>query len=133
MDVILQTHDEHLLALREIERFSDRSGFCCHLVVRAHGFRAQLRFCVEPEPFRAFVEAVERMDRSLTGSARLKPVFEDPFVEITMLGGGKVKVRGDLVAHGELSQRLTFEFLTDQTVLGPFARDLRACMTAPAT
>ena len=133
MDIVLPTQDENYLAFRNVERYSDLSGFGAHLVVRTHGFSASLPFTVESEPFVAFVESLEEMDRSLTGTARLKAVFEDPYIELALDHTGKVRVSGDLVAHGALTQRLQFEFLTDQTLLAPFTRDLRSCLSVRAT
>ena len=133
MDIVLPTHSDNYLGFRDVQRYADHSGFCAHLVVRAHGFRAELRFCVEPEPFIAFIEALELMDRTLSGEARLKPIFEDPFIQLSVGHTGRVTVSGNLVAHGPLTQRLQFAFETDQTALSPFARDLRSCITMAAT
>ena len=129
MDIVLRTHNDSYLAFRDIQRYSDQSGFCAQLVARARGFGAQLLFCVEPEAFTAFVEALEAMDRTLTGEARLKPIFEDPFIHVSVGHTGRVTVSGDLVAYGPLTQRLQFALETDQTALGPFIRDLRSCIT----
>jgi hypothetical protein len=134
MDIVLETNSrDTYLGFRDVQRYSDNSGFCAQLVVRAHGFRAQLLFCVEPGPFVAFLHALDAMDRTLTGTARLKPVYEEPFVEFEVGRTGRVRVSGDLVAHGAETQRLHFEFSTDQTVLRPFARELRSCITMAAT
>jgi hypothetical protein len=73
------------------------------------------------------------MDRSLRGTARLQSIFEDPYIELALDHAGKVRVSGDLVQHGPPTQRLQFEFMTDQTVLAPFARDLRACLSVRAS
>ena len=116
-----------------MERYSDLSGFGADLVVRTHGYSASLPFAVEPEPFVAFVASLEDMDRLLTGTARLKAIFEDPYIELAVDHTGKVRISGELVAHGSLTQRLQFEFMTDQTVLAPFARDLRSCLSVRAT
>lgn len=133
MDIVLRTNDENYLGFRQVQRYSDRSGFGASLVVRTHGFCAELLFAAESEPFVAFIEALEEMDRSLTGKARLEAVFEDPYIELELDHTGKVRVSGDLVAYGSPTQRLQFEFMTDQTALGPFARDLRSCISLAAT
>lgn len=133
MDIVLLTNDENYLGFHQVQRYSDLSGFGAFLGVRTHGFRADLLFMVEPEAFVAFIEALEEMDRSLAGKARLKAVYEDPYIELEVDPTGEVRVSGDLVDHGPPRQRLEFEFVTDQTVLGPFARDLRSCLSLQAT
>ena len=133
MDIILPTYSDDYLGFHNVERYSDRSGFGGRLEVRTHGFRAELSFFVEPEPFVAFIEALEHMDQTLVGKARLKPIFEHPYIDLELDHTGKVRVSGDLVAYGPSTQRLQFEFLTDQTAIGPFARDLRSCLSVAAT
>ena len=111
MEIVLETNSrDKYLGFRDVQRYSDNSGFCAQLVVSAHGFGAQLLFCVEPEPFAAFIDELDAMDRTLAGKARLKPVFEDPFVELEVDHTGKVRVSGELVAHGTATQRLRFAF-----------------------
>jgi hypothetical protein len=128
MDIVLQTNtDDPALALEDIQRFADESGFGCQLAVRSHGFAARTLFTFERDLFDIFRSAVEVMDRSLTGSARLQPRYEDGFIELTMGQAGAVFVSGEVVRHAEFSQLLRFEFRTDQTCLHPLVRDLDAC------
>lgn len=133
MDIVLRTNNrDPSFELRDVERYSKHSGFCAIVAVRVRGFSGELRVCVEPEPFLEFVEALEAMDRTLAGSARLKPAYEDPFVDFVLSRTGTLYVSGELVHYAPATQRLQFEFETDQTVLGPFAQELRACMNAGA-
>jgi hypothetical protein len=127
MDIVLQTNTEDpTLVLENVQRYADASGFGCELLVRSHGFSARASFGFERDVFDIFRSAVEEMDRSLKGSARLQPRYEPGFVELTMGSAGSVFVRGEVVRAAEFSQLLRFEFRTDQTCLRPFVRDLDA-------
>ena len=133
MDVVLQTNDDaKYLALLNVERFSDGSGFCMQLSVRSEAFAGSMQFCFEPSPLEKFVADLERMDRTLTGDARLKPLYEESQVTLEMTHSGGVVVSGDLVQYAGHTHRLQFGFGTDQTCLAPLIRDLRACLVATA-
>jgi hypothetical protein len=134
MDVVLQTHsNEQYLALLNVERFGDGSGFCSQLVVRSHGFAGQQQFCPEVEAFREFMEDVERMDRDLRGAGCLQSCYEPEFVELELTRAGSLWVRGELRGFADEPQSLKFAFRTDQTCLRPLANSLRACFDlAPA-
>jgi hypothetical protein len=134
MDVVLRTHDDaKYLALRNVKRYGDESGYCVDLEVRSGGFAARVLFCFETVPLARFVTALERMDRDLAGAATLQPLHEDTIVITLALDhAGRVSVSGEIVFHAEHLHRLTFGFETDQTCLGPLVRDLKACMVAPA-
>jgi hypothetical protein len=133
MNVVLRTHDDaKYLALLDMERFSDDSGYCADLVVRSDSFAGHMRFCFEPGPLAAFADAVEQMDRDLSGAATLQPLYEETFITLKVDHVGRINVSGELVRYAEHTHRLAFSFTTDQTCLGPLARDLRACMFIPA-
>lgn len=132
LNVVLRTHDERKhLALLEVERYSDASGYCAFLEVRSDNFAGRIRFCFEVEPLRAFIDGIERMDRELAGTATLQSVYEEPWLKLEVDHAGRVSVTGELVWYVDYTHRLRFGFQTDQTCLGPFARDLRACLRAP--
>ena len=99
MNILLPTNDDNRLGFHGVQRYSDNSGFCANLIVRCYGFSGEMLFCVEPHPFVAFVEALEAMDRSLTGRARLKPVYEEPYVELELDRLGRVLVTGELISR----------------------------------
>ena len=133
MDIVLQTHtNEQYLALLNVERFGDGSGFCSQLVVRSYGFAGRQRLCVEVEPFRDFAEAVERMDRDLEGTARLQSRYEPEHMELELTPAGSLWVRGELRGFVDEPQSLKFAFRTDQTCLRTFAENLRACFDLAA-
>jgi len=88
---------------------------------------------VEPEPLLSFLEAVERMDRTLTGSALLKPLFEDHFIQLHLDHAGRATIRGELLEYSASPQHLCFQFETDQTCRAPLAADLRACLQLPVS
>jgi len=56
MDVVLRTNtSDPALALRNVERFADGSGFGALLVVRSRAFGAEQPFHVEPGPLVTFL------------------------------------------------------------------------------
>jgi hypothetical protein len=133
MDIALSSNSPTAaLELREIQRYADGSGFVTLLVVRSGGFAAALPFHFEPPCLTAFVRALEGMDRSLSGSATLKPTWEPQFVTMELDHRGHVRVFGELLESAEHEQRLQFSFNTDQTCLRKFAADLEACQSLAA-
>jgi hypothetical protein len=132
MDLQLVTNQtEETLSLSSVERYSDGSGFGTLLQVRSRGFEASAPFYFEPYALRQFLNDLIAMDQSLAGSAKLKPLYEDPFIELTLTRRGSVVVRGEVFEHSEHSQHLKFEFETDQTVLKPLIEAVRACLVMP--
>jgi len=73
------------------------------------------------------------MDRALTGSALLKPLYEDHFIELQVDNSGRVTIRGELHEYSASPQHLRFQFETDQTCLAPLVADLRACLQLAVT
>jgi len=133
MDVLLLTNDDaKYLALLDIQRFGDDAGFRSHLAVRSGDFAGSVHFCFEPAPLKQFVAEIERMNRTLSGRAQLKPLYEDIQITLEVHHTGRVTVSGELVRYAEHTHRLQFGFDTDQTCLAPLARDLHACLLAPA-
>jgi hypothetical protein len=133
VNAILRTNDDSkYLALLNIERFEDGSGYGADLVVRSDGYAGNLKFYFEVAPLERFVQALDRMDDELKGAATLKPNYEEPFVKLEVHKTGAVSVSGELVIHADFTHRLTFGFKTDQTCLAPFARDLRTCLVSQA-
>ena len=133
MDIALSSNSPiAALELREIQRYADGSGFATLLVVRSGGFAAALPFYFEPPCLTEFVHALKGMDRSLSGSATLKPMWEPQFVTMELDHRGHVRVFGELVESKEHEQRLQFSFETDQTCLRQFAADLEACQSLAA-
>ena len=127
MDVILQTHTtDPMLALRDITRFADGSGYVGKLQVRSGGFMLDRPFYFDEASFIDFLSAIDAMDRTLAGSAELRTPYEDDFIRLELSPLGSVSVTGESREYSNLDQRLRFGFTTDQTTLGPFARDLKA-------
>jgi hypothetical protein len=81
-------------------------------------------FYVEEYSLSKFTQDLFEMDRSLKGTATLKPLYEHNFVAFTMTETGQVHVEGKVEEYSHLENRMIFGFTTDQTCLGPFARDL---------
>lgn len=110
------------LELREIELFADGSGFSAMLYVRCHGFSAVRQFYCGETAFDAAIAALRRMDERLEGEAVFHEDYEtDQSLRLSVNSLGHVRVSGALV-HFDPDNRLTFQFDTDQTCLGPLIR-----------
>jgi hypothetical protein len=119
-DIVLQTNlGNPYLAFREVVRFGDASGYGAILTVRSGWISADYSFVFQTQPLLQFIAQLEQMDRDLIGVARLKPLWENQFVEFQVIRSGQVLVRGDLMDYGGMEQRLQFAFCTDQTCLRP--------------
>jgi hypothetical protein len=119
VDIVLQTNSENAsLAFRAIERFDDGSGYSATLVVRSGWISAEYHFVFESHALARFIRELEQIDGTLAGVARLKPAYEDQFVEFRGDGNGHVSVTGELIEQVP-QQRVEFEFATDQTCLRP--------------
>lgn len=126
MDIVLATHTENpFLALQNIERYDDGSGFGCLLSVCSDWLTATYRFYFEVHPMIQFISALEELDRTLKGEAVLKPMWEEQYVRIAGDGSGHIVVSGELLDHGGNEQRVSFRFATDQTCLSRLVADLR--------
>lgn len=97
----------------EVEVFS--AGF---------GFKGDFYF----DNFSEFVVSIERMSSSLSGSAELREIYQNQAIRLELLNLGRVLISGQIERHKEHSQTLSFGFITDQTCLMPFAKDLRKAL-----
>jgi len=134
MKIKLKTNqNDECLEFCNVERFSDGSGFSATLVVRSRGFSAEVPFSFEINPFDKFIVALEEMNHLLHGKARLKPNYEEPFIELELDNLGHLRVRGEMIEYSHMPQSLKFEFETDQTCLKPFIHDLKMWQDIPST
>ncbi len=134
MDASLTTHsDQHQLAMKNIELFGDGSGGSCVLGVVSFPFSASASFFFDYPLIGEFVSALEELSAKLVGEAKLGQQFEEPYFSLRGNGRGQIVVSGVLTVAAEHSQRLEFEFVTDQTSLPPFISDLKAVCHAHAT
>jgi hypothetical protein len=134
MDIVLRTNTSApKLELTNIRRFSDGSGYVSNILVVSDGFSAARPFYFEETMLAGFLKEIEEMDRSLTGKARIGPMYEDDYIEFEMGVTGQVTVRGELIEYAPEENRLKFGFETDQTCLRPLLHDLRKCLGMAAT
>lgn len=130
MDIVLQTNSENpVFSFRDVERFDDGSGYATRLEIRSGWVSVDYPFHFEPQCLGKFLTALESLDRTLAGTARLKPLYEEQFVEFQGNGQGHITVRGELVEDGVRQQRVHFAFGTDQTCLRPLIIALRTIST----
>jgi hypothetical protein len=126
VDIVIQTNTENpYLAFRDLVRFEDDSGYHTKLTVRSGWLSANYDFNFETRCLSDFISALEQIDRTLVGAARLKPVYEDQFIEFRGDGRGGILIFGCLIDRGGMEQRLQFAFNTDQTCLAALIRGLR--------
>ena len=127
MDVILQTNTENpRLALLEVKRFRDDSGYSSTLSVLSGGYSATYRFSFEEYSLSEFIASLSKIQELLTGVARLKPMWEPQYIELEASTLGHILVRGELPEHSARRQKLVFEFVTDQTCLMPLISALKS-------
>jgi hypothetical protein len=126
--IVLATNSsDPALELRGVERYADGSGFCSEMFVCCQGFSALRRFHFSERSFRAALKALRHMDEQLQGEARLEEDYEhDQFLQFAVDSRGHVCVSGLLVLLDGRSNRLSFEFDTDQTCLAPLVRSLNS-------
>jgi hypothetical protein len=130
MEIILQTHTNNpFLAFRGLERFLDGSGYSSQIVIRSGWLSVDYKFYFERPELQTFVGDLEQLDRTLMGQARLKPKWEEYFLDFQGMGSGAIKVSGDLIEYSQWQQRVTFAFRTDQTVLRPFILSLKEALS----
>lgn len=119
--VVLATNDpEKELSFAELDLMED----CLQIRVnvRTQGFACSKAMMIDD--VRHAVGALEEMVTALKGEVRLGAAYEDDELVFKMNDRGQLFVRGRLVAYGEFTHKLEFEFQTDQTALAPFAREL---------
>lgn len=119
MDIILQTgKDNPSLCLKNAKPLG--KDFYARLDLCSGGFSADCDFHFEAWAKQQFVTSLAEMDRTLSGEAILKPMFEDYFLRFQLDKTGHVIVSGELIEYTSEIQKLTFSFQTDQTCLRPF-------------
>jgi len=124
MNIVLQTHAvDPAFALRNCRR-PDAQTFECELCVRSAGFLVERVFYFEEPDFSRFCDQLVKMDRTLSGIAELQTRYEENGFRFEVHATGTVIVSGTVREYGAMDQFLRFSFITDQTVLTPFSRDL---------
>ena len=131
MDLVLQTNtDNPSLALLGAKRFSDGSGYAAVLYVSSGAYSVKYHLFFEEHPLKEFIASLSEMQRTLSGVARLKPMWEPQFIEFKATSLGHLLVRGSLPEHSQYQQSLVFEFPTDQTCLAPFISALKSLQSS---
>lgn len=125
MDIVLATNTEDpFLALKDLERHADGSGYGCKLSVRSTWLTADLPFFFEAQALTVFIAALREMDRTLTGEALLKPMWEEPYLRLEADHRGRIHVSGLMIYYDGNNQQVRFGFVTDQTCLPRLISDL---------
>ncbi|WP_020393843.1 WapI family immunity protein [Thiolinea disciformis] len=131
MNATLFTQSEDCqLSLKSIRLCGDGSEVCCLLEVVSYPFAASVAFIFDCSSLSEFVAALESLYTKLVGEAKLEKQYEETYLSLRGNGRGQIVVSGVLSMLTEHSQRLEFEFVTDQTSLPPFIADLQAVWMA---
>ena len=93
-----------------------------HVVSRGFSYQGRMDF----DNLAEFVQQVSDAEQLLSGVAVLREDFHDHYIKMKVTKLGHVVVSGTIIEYGEHTQRLEFEFVTDQTCLPQFAKQLRA-------
>ena len=116
-EIRLATRDpEKELVLSEFEQYR------CLVNVVSGGFSYQ--GCMSFDNLAEFVRQVSAAEQLLSGTAILREDFHDHYLKMEVTKLGHVVVSGAIIEYGEHIQRLEFEFVTDQTCLPQFAKQL---------
>lgn len=132
MDIQLQTGTRNpSLRLEQIARLADGAAYRLGFVVISDWLMARRELFLDTTAFERFIDALRRLDRDVSGRARLQSDYEPDRVELEVTSRGEVRVRGHLEGHGDASQSVDFEFITDQTCLRPLIADIEALLRLP--
>ena len=127
--VALATNDDaKCLQLYDIRAFED--SLQCRLHVRSGPFSADA--VAEFDNVGATVGVLRRIHADLAGELRLGAAYQDTFVAFSVNRRGQLHVAGAIITHSELTQRLEFAFVTDQTALPPFIDGLERVLREDA-
>jgi hypothetical protein len=126
MDITLQTNSDDTLEMRGIELLEDNSAYQMRLVVSSNGFAGNISLFIEPQQYNEFIDELDTMNTTLSGSATMKPLWEDDYIKIECNTKGQLTVSCELFEHSDLDKYLKLSFMTDQTCLTPFIKDLKS-------
>ena len=123
LDISLLTNDENK-ALRFSSFESLGSGsYKCKVVLNSSGF------CYDNdmyfEDLENFVTDLGHMNSKLNGEAKLKEFNHEHYISFKLNDLGHLIVSGLLIEYSEHSQKLQFEFITDQTCLSGLLQGFR--------
>lgn len=132
MDVELQTGTRNpSLWLEQIARLGDGSAYRFGIVVISDWLMARRQLFVDAAAVERFLDSLRRLDRDLSGRARLQSDYEPDWLELEINRRGEIRSRGHLESHGDASQSVDFDFVTDQTCLRPLIADIEAVLRLP--
>lgn len=133
MNIQLKSNcEEKILKIFNIECLEDNSAYKMNLEVYSRGFSASKELFIEPFQFNKFIEEIKKMNDNLNGTAKMKPMYEDDYIEFICDKSGHLNVKGQIFEFSDTPQYLKFEFVTDQTCLPDFINDLNKCITGAA-
>lgn len=127
---------EHLL-IRPLSRshpglfdYWDGNWIDCELQIVAGGFRGSFRADLRSDEFHAFLEEVERLNRTLQGAASFSTM--EGQIAFSLAGGdtGHVRVAGEAIDTAGIGNRLQFGFDVDQACVKAIGRSLEDLLTA---
>lgn len=130
-EIELQTNDAHaVVRFSYIEKFNDGSGYRCTLTIVSGGFTCTRPFYFDDVALSLAEPELGRMATGTSGKCIIKGQWDQDYIQLESNAKGHVVVTGEVFENAEIDQRLKFGFRTDQTVLLPFAKNLRVLQDA---
>ena len=123
MDISLKTNTEDTVSFSNIEKFDDDSGYAGHLKIASSSFAGSILATFESEPMEVFIRQLDELNRTLKGTAQLKPTYDSWFINFEATATGAIEISGHIE---ESVNALDFEFRTDQTCLATLLNDFKA-------
>ena len=108
----------------------DGNWVACELEIVSGGFRGTFPADLRSEEFRAFLEEVEVLSRTLEGAASFSTMEGQIAFSLAGDGKGHVRVQGEAADSPAGDNRLQFSFEIDQTYLPQMCRSLEIILAA---
>ncbi|WP_051967996.1 hypothetical protein [Brevibacillus thermoruber] len=101
-----------------------QDSFTFYLSVTSGLFRGESVICIRRDQILDFITSLEHLNSTLEGTVKLNDNDSDSYLYFTMIDHGHIKVKGQVGGLHE-DHYMCFEFITDQTVISPFIKELK--------
>lgn len=108
----------------------DANWVACEVEIAAGGFRGAFRADLRSEEFRAFLDEVEALTRTLEGTASFSTMEGQIALSLAGDGKGHVRVQGEAADTVGRDNRLHFSLEIDQSYLPAICRSLEVILAA---
>ena len=108
----------------------DGNLIACEVEIAAGNFRGAFRADLRSQEFRAFLDEVEALSRTLEGAASFSTMEGQIALSLAGDGRGHVRVQGEAADTPGGENRLQFSFEIDQTYLPGICKSLEVILAA---